>query len=152
MEDSIKEESKKIRISEIFDQTENEQRRVAMILRKAHAPKVPVLLIVDKKSFIPIKTKVYICDPNQTIRGLMIAMRKATTLSADQGLFYFIGNRVLMANHTVASLDEDKEDFLRITVARESVFGKFFKDTSEILNQVEKKMSQLKCTHDTYNN
>jgi len=115
--------AEKIKLCEIYDKSENEQRRAAMMLRRDHPGKIPILVRSDPKAALPLQTKVYLCDPSQTIRGLMITVRKMAKISSDEGLFYYIGNRILMANHTVGSLDADKEDFLRIMVGKESVFG-----------------------------
>jgi len=87
---------------------------------------IPVLIVPDKKSRIELKKKVYICRPEHYFLWLLMQIRKQIKVNANESLFYFIKNSIVMVSHEMGYLDKkycDDGGFLVITIARENAFG-----------------------------
>jgi hypothetical protein len=120
----------------IWDQELEEQKRVNKLLRQQHNGLIPVLVTLDKSAKFKLKKRLFLVRQDHTFHVLMSSIRKNAVLPSSDGLFYYIGNKIIMGNHTMSQLDENKEDFLRLIVGQESCFGGLF--SSGLIKNVRK--------------
>ena len=101
-----------------------ERKTLANRLRKKYIGRVPVVVIGNKINIIKQK---YLAPCDITLQQLQYSIRKhIEELKPHEAIFLFINNTLISGSTLMSTIDREhkkEDDFVYITVSRESVFG-----------------------------
>ena len=105
-----------------------ERKRQAEVVLKKHPDRIPIIVEREKKTKnIPVIDRCkYLVPKDFSVAQLLYVVRKRIKLSPEQGLFFFIGNQLVMTSALLSEMYEkykDQDGFLYVNYAGENVFG-----------------------------
>jgi len=95
-------------------------------IKDRYRERVPVILQQDSGSSIVIHKFKYLVPKDADVAKMLDTIRKEINLNASQGLYLFVGNKVLGMGENIELIynrHHDPDGFLYITIAGENTFG-----------------------------
>jgi len=106
-----------------FDKRKQESTKII----EKFSGRIPIIVEKHDSCILPTIDKCkYLVPKDMTISQFLFVIRKRIQLDSSQSLFITVNNSLVIGNHTVGAIYEDKKDedgFLYIVYTSENTFG-----------------------------